>query len=41
MVTIGQFYGDRVEIMSGLTIGDRVITEGFQGLFDGQLITLQ
>jgi RND family efflux transporter MFP subunit len=41
MVTIGQFYGDRVEIMSGLSIGDRVITEGFQGLFDGQLITLQ
>lgn len=41
MVTIGQFYGDRVEIMSGLNIGDRVIAEGFQGLFDGQLITLQ
>lgn len=38
-VTIGQYYGDRLEIKSGLNIGDQVITEGFQGLFDGQLIT--
>jgi len=40
-VTIGQIYGDQVEIKSGLTIGDRIITEGFQGLYDGQLITLK
>ncbi|MBU3744259.1 MAG: efflux RND transporter periplasmic adaptor subunit, partial [Sediminibacterium sp.] len=38
-VTIGQYYGDLLEIKSGLNIGDQVITEGFQGLFDGQLIT--
>ena len=38
-VTIGQYYGDRLEIKSGLNIGDQVITEGFQGLFDGQLIS--
>lgn len=38
-VTIGQYYGDQLEIKSGLNIGDQVITEGFQGLFDGQLIT--
>jgi len=38
-VTIGQYYGDLLEIKSGLNIGDQVITEGFQGLFDGQLIS--
>ena len=38
-VIIGQFYADKLEIKSGLALGDQVITEGFQGLFDGQLIT--
>ena len=38
-VTIGQYYGDQLEIKSGLEIGDQIISEGFQGLFDGQLIT--
>lgn len=40
-VTVGQIYGDQVEIKSGLNTGDRIITEGFQGLYDGQLITLK
>ena len=39
MVTIGQFYADKLEIKSGLALGDQVIKEGFQGLYDGQLIT--
>jgi RND family efflux transporter MFP subunit len=39
MVIIGQFYADKLEIKSGLALGDQVITEGFQGLYDGQLIT--
>ncbi len=39
MVIIGQFYADKLEIKSGLALGDQVITEGFQGLFDGQLIS--
>jgi membrane fusion protein, multidrug efflux system len=38
-VTIGQLYGDRVEIKQGLQVGDQLITDGFQGLFDGQPIT--
>jgi RND family efflux transporter MFP subunit len=38
-VQIGQLYNDRVEIKTGLTPGDAVITEGFQGLYDGQAIT--
>jgi multidrug efflux pump subunit AcrA (membrane-fusion protein) len=39
MVIIGQFYAEKLEIKSGLALGDQVITEGFQGLFDGQLIS--
>lgn len=38
-VTIGELYGDEIEIKQGVQEGDVVITEGFQALFDGQLIT--
>lgn len=38
-ITIGTLYGDFIEIKQGLQEGDQIITEGFQGLFDGQLIT--
>ncbi|MFT3826708.1 MAG: efflux RND transporter periplasmic adaptor subunit [Chitinophagaceae bacterium] len=38
-VTEGLMYGDKVEIKSGLDTGDAVITEGFQGLYEGQLVT--
>ncbi|RYY29527.1 MAG: efflux RND transporter periplasmic adaptor subunit [Chitinophagaceae bacterium] len=38
-VEIGQLYEDRIEIKSGLQQGDVLITEGYQGLYDGQLIT--
>ena len=37
-VEIGVLYGDEIEIKQGLKEGDQVISEGFQGLFDGQLI---
>jgi len=39
IVQIGQLYNDKIEIKSGLQVGDVIITEGVQGLFDGQLIT--
>ena len=39
-VQIGQLYGDKIEIKTGLQAGDQIITEGFQGVYDGQLITL-
>lgn len=39
-VQIGELYGDKLEIKSGLQAGDQVITGGFQGLYDGQSITL-
>lgn len=38
-VIIGELYGDRLEVKSGLQTGDTLIVEGFQGLYDGQLIT--
>ncbi|WP_276479778.1 efflux RND transporter periplasmic adaptor subunit [Paraflavitalea pollutisoli] len=38
-VAVGELYGNRLEIKSGLQQGDQLITEGFQGLYDGQLIT--
>lgn len=38
-VSIGETSGDEVEIKQGLQTGDQLITEGYQALFDGQLIT--
>lgn len=40
MVTIGLLDGDLLEIKSGLQKGDTIITQGFQSLYDGQLITI-
>jgi len=39
-VQAGELYGERLEIKGGLKTGDVVITEGFQSLYDGQLITI-
>ena len=38
-VDTGELYGNELEIHKGLQAGDILITEGFQGLYDGQLIT--
>ena len=38
-VQIGQSYGDSIEIRSGLQVSDLIITEGVQGLYDGEPIT--
>ncbi len=40
-VEVGEFYGDKVEVKSGLQEGDILITEGFQSAYDGQLLTTQ
>ena len=37
-VEIGILYGDNIEIKQGLKAGDEIISDGFQGLFDGQPI---
>jgi hypothetical protein len=38
-VIIGELYDDKVEIKEGLQANDQLITQGFQGLYEGQLIT--
>ena len=40
-ITIGQTYSDKVQVTSGLAAGDKLITDGYQGLYEGQLITTQ
>jgi membrane fusion protein (multidrug efflux system) len=40
-ITIGQSYSDKIEVTNGLTPGDQLITDGFQGLYEGQLITTE
>lgn len=38
-VVIGEVYGNNVEIKSGLTAGEQLISEGYQSLYEGQVIT--
>lgn len=38
--TIGEFYANSIEILSGINAGEQVVTEGYQSLFDGQLLTV-
>lgn len=38
-IMIGEFYDENIEVKSGLSTGDKLITKGYQGLYDGQLIT--
>jgi membrane fusion protein (multidrug efflux system) len=38
-VVIGELYNDNIEIKSGLQPGDEIITDGYQNLYEGQLLT--
>jgi membrane fusion protein, multidrug efflux system len=38
-VIVGQAYGENIEIRSGLNAGEQLVTEGYQNLYDGQMIT--
>ncbi len=38
-VVIGEVYGNNVEIKAGLKAGDQLITEGYQNIYDGQIIS--
>jgi membrane fusion protein, multidrug efflux system len=38
-VNIGEVYGDKVEIKTGLIGGEQLITEGYQSIYEGQSIT--
>jgi membrane fusion protein, multidrug efflux system len=37
-VVTGQFYGDFIEIKAGLQAGEKIVTEGYQNIYDGQMI---
>jgi len=37
-VSIGMVYGDQVEILAGLKGGEKLITEGYQNVYDGQVV---
>jgi len=39
IVQIGEIYGDAVEIKSGLTGGELLITTGYQNLYEGQTVS--
>lgn len=39
VVVIGMVYGNQVEIKGGLSAGEQLITEGYQNIYEGQLIT--
>ena len=40
-VIIGQLYGDKLEIQSGIKAGDVIVTEGYQSLYEGQTISTE
>lgn len=40
-VKIGMMNSDNVEILNGLQPGDQIITDGYQSLYEGQLVTTQ
>lgn len=40
-VVAGEIYGEQIEIKSGLQAGEQLVTEGFQGLYEGQVLTTE
>jgi membrane fusion protein, multidrug efflux system len=38
VITIGEAYGQFVEVKSGLKVGDQLITNGYQNVYEGQLL---
>ncbi|MBI3990393.1 MAG: hypothetical protein HY347_12360 [candidate division NC10 bacterium] len=41
LVKMGKTFGDRVEILSGLAAGERIVVEGAQGLSDGSPVEVR
>ena len=38
-IQVGEIYGNTIEVKAGLKPGDQLITEGFQSLYEGQVVT--
>ena len=40
-VNVGELNGDQIEIKRGLDAGDKLISEGYQSVYDGQVVTTE
>jgi len=40
-IAVGESYGESIEVKSGLNAGDQLITEGYQNLYEGQVIATE
>jgi RND family efflux transporter MFP subunit len=40
-VSVGEIYGEQIEVKQGLQAGEQLITQGFQGLYEGQVLTTE
>ena len=40
-VIVGELNSDQIEIKTGLSAGDKLISEGYQGVYDGQVVTTE
>ena len=40
-VQLGMLYNDQIEVKAGIQAGDEVITQGYQSLYEGQLVTTE
>lgn len=38
-VSLGELYGDQIEILDGLKPGDKLVTRGYQDLYEGQVLS--
>lgn len=39
-VNVGEIFGETAEIKTGLSVGEQLITEGYQSIYEGQLISV-
>jgi membrane fusion protein (multidrug efflux system) len=37
-IVVGEFYGQLIEVKSGLSAGEQLITDGYQNVYDGQVL---
>ncbi len=37
---MGEVFGEAAEVKTGLTVGEQLITEGYQSIYEGQLISV-
>lgn len=40
IINLGEVYGEKVEVKTGLMAGEQLITEGYQNLYEGQVVSI-